>query len=242
MKNLAGNDISLFLFRFVIHRRGISFIMNEAIAEDLYPDTELKLKPFVHACSETLLRYKDQCCGETIMDGNILVDGDFEVMLSPGLGLHFITKEKSNLFSDAHEIAKLLMDVMDKRTIEIESGEYSGPQTVISSISRTGMIDKEFEALGQKQKDISFIHVPLLTQDELPNGVTAMLSYDHRGHCMMYQHDSFGIIGKVVLVDGFLPQVLAELSQEQSEYFDIKKELMDQIITAIELELASQLW
>ncbi|MFA0330558.1 MULTISPECIES: hypothetical protein [Vibrio] len=62
------------------------------------------------------------------MDGNLLVDGDFEVMLSPGLGRHFILEEKKNLFSDAHEIAKLLMDVMDRRTIEIDSGEYLGPQ------------------------------------------------------------------------------------------------------------------
>lgn len=242
MKNLAGNDISLFLFRFIIRHHGISFVMNEAIAEDLYPDTELKLKPIVHACSETLLRYKDHCNEETIMDGNILVDGDFEVMLATGLGRHFITEEKNNLFSDAHEIAKLLMDVMDKRTVEIESGEYLGPQAVISSISRTGMMNKEFEALGNKQKDINLLHIPLLTQDELPSGVTAKVSYDHRGHCMVYQHDTLGMIGKIVLIDGFLPQIAAELSKEQSEYFDIKKELMDQIITAIELDLTSQFW
>lgn len=240
MKNLAGHDISLFLFRFVLHRRGINFVMNESIAEDLYPETELKLKPIVHACSETLLRYKDQCCGETIMDGNLLVDGDFEVMLSPGLGRHFILEEKKNLFSDAHEIAKLLMDVMDRRTIEIDSGEYLGPQAVISSIGRTGMNLQGLESLGNRQQNTFITQLPQLTKDVLPDGVNARVSYDHRGHCLMFLHDNFGVIGKVVLVDGFMPNIMAELSKERSEHFDIKKTLMEQILTAIEVELINQ--
>ena len=32
LKNLAGNDVSIFLFRFEILSNGISFVINEAIA------------------------------------------------------------------------------------------------------------------------------------------------------------------------------------------------------------------
>jgi len=33
MKNLAGNAVSIFLFRFIIPDDGISFVLNELIAE-----------------------------------------------------------------------------------------------------------------------------------------------------------------------------------------------------------------
>ncbi len=57
MKNIAGNEISIFLFRFELHGRGIDFVLNEEIAADMYPDVNEELTPLVHACSETLLRY-----------------------------------------------------------------------------------------------------------------------------------------------------------------------------------------
>lgn len=242
MKNLAGHAASLFLFRFDIHRGGINFVMNEAIAEDLYSETELKLRPLVHACSETLLRYKALCIGSTIMDGYILVDGDFEVMLSTGLGRCFLRDEKRHLFSDAHEIAKLLMEVMDRRTLEIDSGEYPGPQNVISSISRTGMLTQELEDIGNKQKDTDLIHLPFLTPDELPEDVSTRVSYDHRGHCMTFHHETYGLIGKVVLVDGLMPHLVADLSKERSEYLEVKRRLLERIISTIELELMSRVW
>ena len=69
MKNLAGNDVSLFmfLFRFAPRKNAISFVLNEGIAEDLYPDIDAQLQPLVHACCETLLRHKHKCRGDTIM-------------------------------------------------------------------------------------------------------------------------------------------------------------------------------
>jgi hypothetical protein len=33
--------------------------LNEAIAADMYQDVDEKMKPLVHACCETLLRYRD---------------------------------------------------------------------------------------------------------------------------------------------------------------------------------------
>jgi hypothetical protein len=134
MKNLAGNSVSIFLFRFVLRKNAISFVLNESIAEDMYPEIDEQIQPLFQACGETLMRYKHLSQGDTIMDGNILLDGCFEVMLSKGLGSHFAEREKKNLFNDAHEIANLLMEVMDRRTKELEQGVYPGPQPVISKI------------------------------------------------------------------------------------------------------------
>jgi len=39
------------------------------------------------------------------MDGNFLKSGEFEVMLSKGLGRHFAEDEKARLFQDAKHIA-----------------------------------------------------------------------------------------------------------------------------------------
>jgi hypothetical protein len=86
VKNLAGNDVSIFLFRFELSGNGIHFVLNEAIAADMYQDVDEKLKPLAHPCCETLVRYKHLSVSNTIMDGNILDTGEFEVMLSRGLG------------------------------------------------------------------------------------------------------------------------------------------------------------
>jgi hypothetical protein len=58
VKNVAGNAVSLFLFRFEFSGNGINFVVNEAIAADLYPEVDEQLQPLAHACCETLLRYK----------------------------------------------------------------------------------------------------------------------------------------------------------------------------------------
>src|SRR2546425_4258873 len=100
LKNLAGNDVSLFLFRFVLSDNGINFVLNKAIAADMYQDLDEKIKPLAHACCETLLRYRHLSVSDTIMDGNILDTGEFEVMLSKGLGRHFADDEKLLLFQD----------------------------------------------------------------------------------------------------------------------------------------------
>jgi hypothetical protein len=98
LKNLAGNDVSIFLFRFEIIGNGISFVLNQEIAMDMYHDVDEKLKPLAHVCCETLARYRHLSVSDTIMDGNILDTGEFEVMLSRGLGRHFPEDEKQQLF------------------------------------------------------------------------------------------------------------------------------------------------
>ena len=120
LKNIAGHDVSIFLFRFQLLSNGIDFVLNEAIAEDMYPDIDAKMKLLVHVCCETLLQYRYLSLSNTIMDGNYLATGEFEVMLSKGLGQHFAHDEKARLFQDAKKIADLLSEVMDRRTKERE--------------------------------------------------------------------------------------------------------------------------
>lgn len=122
MKNIAGNDVSIFLFRFELRSHGIDFVLHEAIAEDMYPDIDEKMKPLVHACCETLSRYRHLSVSNVIMDGNILVTREFEVMLSKGLGQHFAHEEKERLFKDAQSISDLLGEVMNRRAQEMEKG------------------------------------------------------------------------------------------------------------------------
>jgi hypothetical protein len=124
---MAGNDVSIFLFHFELRGDGMDFVLNEAIAGDMYPDVDEKLRPLVHACSETLLRYKHLSVSDIIMDGNFLVEGGFEVMLSKGLGHHFLQGEKDRLFQDAKHIADLLASIMDRRTQELQRGKQPSP-------------------------------------------------------------------------------------------------------------------
>jgi len=53
-----------------------------------------------------------------MMDGNFLLSGEFEVMLSKGLGRHFRPQEKARLFRDAKHIADFLALVMNRSTQE----------------------------------------------------------------------------------------------------------------------------
>src|SRR5260221_8507032 len=146
LKNLAGNDVSIFLFRFVLSGNGINFVLNKEIAADMYQDLDEKIKPLAHACCETLVRYKHLSVSDTIMDGNILDTGEFEVMLSKGLGRHFADDEKQLLFQDAKTIADLLITVMDRKTKELKDGKHQNSSHKRSKQS-TKKIKKGLEEL-----------------------------------------------------------------------------------------------
>ncbi len=45
MKNIAGNEVSIFLYRFELRGNSIDFVLNESIAEDMYPEIDEKMKP-----------------------------------------------------------------------------------------------------------------------------------------------------------------------------------------------------
>src|SRR5215470_17167514 len=209
VKNIAGNAVSIFLFRFELSSNGINFVLNEAIAADMYPHVDEKLKPLAHACCETLSRYKHLSVSPTIMDGNLLDTGEFEVMLSKGLGRHFAEDEKQQLFQDAKTIADLLVEVMDRRTKEEKEGKQPSPSHRRSS-QRPKPIKKGLEELGEAkrlQAELQWLAegqrvrpgLKPLRPEDLPPGVTAARGYDHRGHCLIFAHSTLGELGKIVL-------------------------------------------
>src|SRR6266446_4094531 len=210
LKNVAGNDVSLFFFRFELRGNGIDFVLNKAIAADMYQDVDEKIKPLAHACCETLSRYRRLSVSDTIMDGHILATGEFEVMLSKGLGRHFADDEKQQLFQDAKNIADLLVAVMDRKTQELKEGKQQRPSHMRSPQSPK-QIKEGLGELGQEkrvQAELQWLTegkrlrpgLKQLRPEDLPSGVSASRGYDQRGHCLIFEHNTLGELGKVVLI------------------------------------------
>ena len=250
LKNIAGNDVSIFLFRFELRGDGIDFVLNEAIAADMYQDVDEKIKPLVHACCETLLRYRRLSASDTIMDGNFLATGEFEVMLSQGLGRHFAQDEKERLFQDAKTISDLLAEVMDRRTQELEKGKQRIPSPTDRAPS-PGKIKKGLEELGRTKHQQATSQwlaeggqlrpgLRRLRPEDLPPGVTASSGYDHRGHCYVFAHKKLGELGKVVLIKTARDQEIlmqAELhtgrGKPESATARKKKEIFGKVVATV---------
>jgi len=249
MKNLAGNDVSIFLFRFELSGNGIHVVVNQAIAADMYPDVEEKLQPLAHACCETLLRYRHLSVSDTIMDGTILATGEFEVRLSKGLGRHVADDEKQQLFQDAKRIADLLVAVMDRKTTELREGRHQHLSHTRSS-QCPKPIKKGLEELGKAKRLQA--ELPWLTEgqrlraglkplrpEDLPPGVTAARGYDHRGHCLIFAHNTLGELGKIVLIHIREGRMLlqAELynghEDGASPLVHQKKQVFEQVVAAV---------
>lgn len=210
LKNLAGNDVAIFLFRFEIHGNAISFVVNQEIFMDMYDDIDKKMKPLAHACCETLSRYRHLSVSNTIMDYSILDTGEFEVMLSNGLGKYFPEDEKQQLFNDAHKIAKLLEEVMTRRSKEEKEGKPQEP-TYKDFSQNPEQVKKGLEKLGNEkrlEKELQWMMegkqvrpgLKRLTPQDLPHGVKASRGYDHRGQCYVYEHKTLGELGRIVLI------------------------------------------
>ncbi len=249
LQNVAGNDVSLFLFRFELCGNGINFVLNKAIAADMYEDVDEKIKPLAHACCETLSRYRRLSVSNTIMDGNILATGEFEVMLSKGLGRHFADDEKQQLFQDAKNIADLLVAVMDRRTKEEKEGKQPSASPLQSPQSPK-QIKKGLEELGEAkrlQAELQWLAEgkrvrPGLKQvrpEDLPPGVKASRGYDHRGHCLIFEHETLGALGKIVLMKLHERKMLlqAELYKGQDDMpaalVEKKKHVFEQVVATV---------
>jgi hypothetical protein len=249
IKNLAGNDVSIFLFRFDVHGIGIDFVVNQAIAADMYQDIDEKLKPLAHACCETLSRYRHLSVSNTIMDGNILATGEFEVMLSKGLGRHFAETEKQQLFQDAKTIADLLVEVMDRKTQELKDGKHHSSSHTRSS-QRPKPIKKGLEELGEAKRLQAELQWMLegqrvrpglkrLRPEDLPLGVKVSRGYDHRGHCLIFAHETLGELGGIVLINIREGKMLlqAEIYKGPDDMPALlvqqKKHVFEQIVTTV---------
>ena len=250
MKNIAGNDVAVFLFRFELSEGNrIDFVVNEAIAEDMYPDIDEKMKPLVHACCETLLRYRHLSVSHTIMDGNFLVTGEFEVMLSKGLGIHFAPAEKQRLFQDAKLIADLLGEVMERRTQAMKKGKHHIPQ-LIGQTPNPKKIKKGLEELGNarlQEDELRWIAegqqirpgLKPLRPDDLPRDVTASRGYDHRGLCYVFEHKKYGELGRIVMIKAGEQKMLMQsdlcIGQEKPDSALAKKKrvLFEEVIATV---------
>jgi hypothetical protein len=237
LKNIAGSDVSIFLFRFELRGDGIDFVLNEAIAADMYQDVDEKMTPLVHACCETLLRYRDLSVSNTIMDGNFLATGEFELMLSKGLGRHFAQDEKQRLFQDAKNISDLLASVLDRRTQEEKRGKQQNPSpTALPPSPRK--IKKGLEELGKAKHQQAKLQwlvegwqvrpgLRQLRPEDLPPDVTTSSGYDHRGLCYVFEHKKFGELGRIVLIkigeQEMLMQAELYTGQEKQESTAAKK-------------------
>jgi len=250
LKNLAGNDCAIFLFRFEIHGNAISFVINQEIAMDMYEDIDVKLKPLAHACCETLSRYRHLSVSDTIMDYNILDTSEFEVMLSKGLGKYFPDDEKQQLFNDAHKIAKLLDEVMARRTKEEKEGKPQEP-TYKDFSQKPEQVKQGLEKLGIEKRLQDELRsmvegkrirpgIRQLTPQDLPAGVKASRGYDHRGQCYVFEHKTLGEIGRIVMIklsDGKM-LMQSELFTEQkpidSPFVKKRKKIFAELVATIE--------
>ena len=248
LKNIAGNNVSIFLYRFDLLGNGVTFVLNEAIAEDMYPDIADKMKPLVHACCETLLRYRHLSVSNTIMDGNILVTGEFEVMLSQGLGRHFPDIEKQQLFQDAKNIADLLTEVMDRRSNDVDEGKQWTPSPLVH-MQDAEKVKKGLEQLGRKkrhQAQLQWLAEGLsvrpglrqLRPEDLPSGVAVSSGYDHRGICYVFEHNKYGELGRIVMIKAGEQEMLMQADlytgQENPESpLIIKKKAVFEEVVAI---------
>ena len=249
LKNIAGNEVSIFLFRFELRGIGIDFVLNEEIAADMYPEVDEELKPFVHACCETLLRYQYLSVSNTIMDGNFLKSGEFEVMLSKGLGLHFAEDEKARLFQDAKHIADLLATVMDRRTQELKQGKQPLPPPIthppdprkikqgLKKLGKAKHHEAQLQWLAEGGPRRSGLRS--LRPVDLPPDVTAAIGYDHRGHCYQFEHKQLGELGRIVLIQVREQEMLmqAELYQGQdkpeSSTAKKRKAVFEQVVATV---------
>jgi hypothetical protein len=249
LRNLAGNDVAIFLFRFEVISNGITFVVNQEIAMDMYPDIDEKLKPLAHACCETLSRYRHVSISATIMDGNFLDTGELELMLSRGLGKYVPESEKQQLFQDAKRIADLLDEVMIRRTKEEREGRKQDPSYLDFS-PNPAKIKKGLERLGQAkrlQAELQWMAegqqirpgLRRLTPDDLPAGVKASRGYDHRGQCYVFAHKTLGELGRILVMntpdDKTLLQAELYTGQEkmQSPLFKKRKALFGKIVTTV---------
>ena len=241
--------MSIFLFRFEILSNGIRFVINEAIGQDMYQDVDEKIKPLAHACCETLARYRHLSVSPTMMDGTLLDSGEFEVMLSKGLGRYFPEDEKQQLFQDAKRIADLLIEVMDRRTKEEKEGKKH-ISYVIPHLKNSQTIKRGLEELGRAKRlqvELQWLAegqpvrpgLRQLRPEDLPPGVTASRGYDHRGQCYNFEHKTLGELGRIVMVKIRDEQMLmqAEIYKGQedlkSPLVQKKKKVFEKVVRTI---------
>jgi hypothetical protein len=146
----------IFLYRFDKHKtkNGIDFVLNEGIAEDMYPDLELLLRPLVRSMCTFLMDYKNYSKTDTIFSGTILDTNELEVTFSEGLGKYVGAYEKSMVFEQGKLIAEILAKVMDRRSKESSTTPITVQQVKGTAGKRTERMrtDRPLAATNRPKK------------------------------------------------------------------------------------------
>jgi hypothetical protein len=131
--------------------------------------------------------------GLYVIPGNLFIICETE-----HLGRHFADEEKQQLFQDAKNIADLLVAVMDRKTTELKEGKQLSSSHTRSPQSPKQM-KKGLEELGEAKRLQAALQwlaegqrlrpgLKQVRSEDLPSGVTASRGYDHRGHCLLFEH------------------------------------------------------
>jgi len=138
---------------------------------------------------------------------------------------------------------------MDRKTQELTEGKQQRPSHMRSA-QRPKTIKKGIEELGQEkrlQAELQWLAegqgvrpgLQQLRPEDLPPGVRASRGYDHRGHCLIFEHNTLGELGKIVLVnirDG-KTLIQAELYKGQgnvaSPLVQKKKHVFEQVVATV---------
>ena len=78
-----------------------------------------------------------------------------------------------------------------------------------------------------------------LRPEDLPPGVTAARGYDHRGHCVLFEHATLGELGKLVIMNIHEGKMVlhAELckgqDREESPRIKQKKHVFEQVVATV---------
>jgi len=115
MKNLRGNDIYIFLFRFVVNLDGVTCELNQGILADMTPDIERLIQPHIHFCCVKLMALKVPQQGEILLDGHFVGNGVLEIALNQAIEHKLSVQEKLALQFDAKQIADYLTELMNRR-------------------------------------------------------------------------------------------------------------------------------
>lgn len=115
MKNLRGNDIYIFLFRFVVNLDGVTCELNQGILADMTPDIERLIQPHIHFCCEKLIALKFPQQREILLDCHFVGNGVLEISLNQAIEHKLSMQEKLALQFDAKQIADYLTELMNRR-------------------------------------------------------------------------------------------------------------------------------
>lgn len=108
----------IFLYQFDVKENGIHFVLNEQLADDIFPQYDVLLRPLVMSLAETLQLYYSVSRNSTLLTSHIRDNGEIGVVLNQELE-HCIdgyTKDYM-ILKNGKRIADILIEVKKAHTV-----------------------------------------------------------------------------------------------------------------------------